>query len=163
MYIFTYGSLMNKTQVEFMQVAYTERLKGTLHDYRFCLNKKKQNGYAAANIMNDEGNYVEGILYLLTEDKDIDKIRLREGVDIEHYREILLPIELADGNQVEAYVYVANPWHREEGLYVEQEYLEHILIGADLLSDDYVRRLETFKDRVHPVGIEGNYTSKERL
>ncbi|MDH7577868.1 MAG: gamma-glutamylcyclotransferase [Bacillota bacterium] len=105
-------------------------------------NKASRNipGTGFANIVPCLGSVVKGILYAVTEE-ELGKLDRYEGVPL-HYRRHRVNIEQRDiGQVVSAVTYVANPERVRNGMKPTREYLNHLLAGADCLSEEHVRRL----------------------
>lgn len=82
---------------------------------------------------------MEGILYEI-QDPDIKKLDRCEGYP-NHYDRIRARVKLDDGKEVEAITYIARPDKVREGLKPSKEYLDHLLKGCDLLSEEYCEML----------------------
>lgn len=145
MYYFAYGSNMNPERMKERKVNFLERKKAILRGWKLVFNKvsskNPEEGYA--NIVKDENSIVEGILYLI-EDDSIKKLDGYEGYP-EHYDRKELEVELEDGSKVKAWVYIAQQDKVREGLKPSREYLEHLLKGCDLLSEEYCEKLKNVK------------------
>ena len=88
-------------------------------------------------------NEVEGILYEISE-KDIKELDKHEGYP-SHYNKITVRVNLKDGKEVEAVTYVAQPDKVRDGLKPCREYLNHLLKGCDLLSEEYCEKLRKWE------------------
>lgn len=63
-----------------------------------------------------------------------------------HYKHSQVSVGRRDtGGVVAAVIYVANPDKVRNGLKPTREYLNHFLVGADYLSEEYVRCLRTME------------------
>lgn len=119
-----------------------EALPGGLPGYRLCFNKRAMNrapGRAYANIQHARDGLVEGVLYRLQDDREIAKLDHFEGTPVYYSRECL-PVVTSQGVQP-AWVYIANPAFREEGLLPSADYLAHLLAGREWLSQAYYSAL----------------------
>ena len=135
---FAYGSNMNPARMQARGLNVLEALPGRLPGYQLCFNKRAMDrapGRAYANIQHARDGVVEGVLYRLQGAGEIAKLDHFEGTPIYYSRECL-PILAAQGTQP-AWVYIANPAFREEGLLPSEDYLAHLLAGRELLSDAY--------------------------
>lgn len=135
---FAYGSNMNALRMQARGLNVVEALSGGLPGYRLCFNKRAMDravGRAYANIQHARDGLVEGVLYRLQDAGEIAKLDHFEGTPIYYSRECL-PIVTAHGVQP-AWVYIANPAFRENGLLPTVDYLAHLLAGRELLSEDY--------------------------
>ena len=138
---FAYGSNMDPEQMIGRGVEFTSREWALLKGWRLEFNKEVSScpnaGYA--NIVKDEDGVVEGILYEITE-KGLGLLDCKEGYP-DHYGQIQVGVVLGNGEEVEAITYVAQlDWVRE-GLKPTRDYMQHLLAGCDLLSDEYCDKL----------------------
>ncbi len=142
---FAYGSNMSHARMLQREVQYTQRLGGTLHGYRLVFNKVSRTypGTAVANVTPDPAAHVEGVLYA-TNAAGLARLDECEGVANRHYERIELPIVSSDGTPRRAWVYIAYPARTHAGaqLPVLAQYLTYLLDGHDLLSPEYVARLQ---------------------
>ncbi|MFZ6046463.1 gamma-glutamylcyclotransferase family protein [Pseudomonas sp. CR3202] len=136
-FYFAYGSNMNPARMRSRGLAFSEALAGRLEGYALCFDKRAHDrpGRSYANIRHQQGGVVEGVLYRLTHEDEIWKMDPFEGTPIFYSRE-RMPIITAHGVQP-AWVYVANPAMREDGLWPTRSYLEHLLAGRDYLTPAY--------------------------
>ena len=142
---FAYGSNMNPERMIERGVSFTSRERAVLEGWRLKFNKvssiNAREGYA--NIERDDNSVVEGILYTI-EDKDIEKLDTFEGYP-KHYNRVVLKVKKDNGEEVEALVYIANPDKVKDGLKPSKEYLNHLLRGCDLLSENYCNMLRNWE------------------
>ena len=145
-YYFAYGSNMNPERMRKRNVEFFERKKATLRGWKLVFNKvasrNPKEGYA--NIVKDENSVVEGILYLISEE-GLSNLDFYENYPYDYNRK-KFEVESEDGTKVKAWVYIAQPDKVREGLKPSREYLEHLLKGCDLLSEEYcemLRKIET--------------------
>lgn len=142
---FAYGSNMNPERMIERGVSFTSRERAVLKGWRLKFNKvssiNAREGYA--NIERDDNSVVEGILYTI-EDKDIEKLDTFEGYP-KHYNRVVLKVKKDNGEEVEALVYIANPDKVKDGLKPSKEYLNHLLRGCDLLSENYCNMLRNWE------------------
>jgi gamma-glutamylcyclotransferase (GGCT)/AIG2-like uncharacterized protein YtfP len=113
-------------------------MAGRLHGYALCFDKRAVDltaGRAYANIRHQRDGVVEGVLYRLRDLDEIRKMDRFEGTSVFYSRE-RMPIAAAHGTQP-AWVYIANPAFREQGLQPTRAYLEHLLAGREFLSEAY--------------------------
>ena len=80
---------------------------------------------------------VEGVLYRLADEHELLKLDVYEGTPIFYSRE-RMPIDTQHG-PIGAWLYIANPVWRNEGLAPSRAYLEHLLAGRHYLSDSVYR------------------------
>lgn len=140
-FYFGYGSNMNNERVIKRQMPFTESLAGQLHNYRLVFNKRsvKYPGAASANVQPHDGGIVEGVLYRLESEQNIEMMDPYEGYPV-RYSRYLLPVATANG-VVDAWVYIANPDYIQEGLKPARWYLNHLLAGEAYLSPGYFQQL----------------------
>lgn len=123
-------------------IKFLGRERAVLEGWRLGFNKvasrNSREGYA--NIEKDEKGIVEGVLYEIR-DPDLRKLDRDEGYP-NHYGRIKVRVKLDDKQDVEAITYVAQPDRVRSGLKPSREYLDHLLKGCDLLSEEYCKMLE---------------------
>lgn len=114
----------------------------TLHDFRLCFNKRAhgKQGVAYANIEIARGDRVFGVAYELQGESELFKLDHFEGTPVRYSRERF--VLDCSGAALPAWVYVANPAWRSEGLKPEANYLQHLVAGAAFLPQDYRQRIE---------------------
>jgi cation transport regulator ChaC len=138
---FAYGSNMDPDRMRVRGVNFLKREHAILEGWRLEFNKvssrNSKEGYA--NIVRDENGIVEGVLYDIA-DSDLKILDRYEGYP-SHYERIKVVVRMDDGEMVEAITYVAKPDKVREGLKPSKEYLNHLLKGCDLLSEEYCRKL----------------------
>ncbi|MGL4315606.1 MAG: gamma-glutamylcyclotransferase family protein [Pseudomonas sp.] len=136
-YYFAYGSNMNPARMQARGLRVEEAMAGQLPGFALCFNKRAHDhpGRAYANIRHQAGAVVEGVLYRLAAESEILKMDPFEGTPVYYSRE-RMPVQTAQG-PVPAWIYVANPAWREDGLAPSRTYLAHLLAGRDYLSADY--------------------------
>ena len=100
MNIFTYGSLMFDAVWARVIGADYAKIKAGVYGYR----RRALKGYTyPALIPGYEDDFVEGVVYLKVNRKDVKTLDRFEG---ETYQRIVLPCSLANGNTIEAGVYL---------------------------------------------------------
>ncbi|MET1076443.1 MAG: gamma-glutamylcyclotransferase family protein [Pseudomonas sp.] len=134
---FAYGSNMNPARMASRGLLFDLMLPGRLDGFALCFNKRAVDrpGHAYANIRQQPGAVVEGVLYRLHRLDEIEKMDPFEGTPIYYSRE-RLTVQTAQGPQP-AWVYIANPALWQEGLMPSREYLDHLLAGKAHLSAAY--------------------------
>ena len=140
-YYFAYGSNMNPARMRSRGLLFDEALAGQLRGFALCFNKRAHDrpGRSYANIRYQRDGVVEGVLYRLSHADEIRKMDPFEGTPVFYSRE-RMPVLTAQG-VIAAWVYVANPAMREEGLWPTRAYLEHLLAGREFLSEPYWQAL----------------------
>ena len=114
------------------------RIAVTLQDYLLAFNKQSADG-GKANIKVSSGDEVEGILYFVKED-DLLTMDTYEGVAEQQYKRLDIEVIDLSGRHIPAVAYVALNTGPETRPTVE--YLNYLLEGEHLLSQEYVSRLE---------------------
>ncbi|MFI8482678.1 gamma-glutamylcyclotransferase family protein [Pseudomonas sp. NPDC078700] len=134
---FAYGSNMNPARMQARGLHVLEARAGQLSGFALRFNKRAATvmGQAFANIVYQPGSVVEGILYRLADAGEIDKLDPFEGTPVLYSRERMHITTAQD--DIAAWVYIANPAFREEGLLPSREYLGHLLQGREFLSEAY--------------------------
>lgn len=140
-YYFAYGSNMNPARMRSRGLQFDEALAGQLRGFALCFNKRAHDRpeRSYANIRYQRDGVVEGVLYRLSHADEIRKMDPFEGTPVFYSRE-RMPVLTARG-VIAAWVYVANPAMREEGLWPTRAYLEHLLAGREFLSESYWQAL----------------------
>ena len=140
-FYFAYGSNMNGARVEKRQMGFQDILAGQLAGFRLAFNKRslKYPGAGSANVMAAVGKKTEGVMYRLTEPRQIEMMDPFEGYP-KHYDRQVLSIETQSGG-LWAWVYIANPTYTAEGLQPARWYLNHLLAGREFLSGAYFDEL----------------------
>jgi len=127
------------------RINFSKREHAILEGWRLEFNKvaslNPKEGYAT--IVKDEEKVVEGILYII-QDVDIKKLDRYEGYP-NHYDRIKVRVKTDGGKEIEAITYVAKPDKVREGLRPSKEYLNHLLKGCDLLSQEYCENLKKWE------------------
>ena len=153
-YYFAYGSNMDPRRMIKREITFGNRVLGMLAGYRLVFDKLRHGkgrgkGTAAANIIEDSSSDVYGAIYTCPEDllSTLDKF---EGVSSNQYYRKVLQVELTDSSLVKAYVYIANPEVCKDGLKIYPAYLEHLLVGKDILPRSYYDFLCSFEKDLLP-------------
>lgn len=136
-YYFAYGSNMNPARMQARGLQVDAAMAGHLPGFALCFNKRAHDhpGRAYANIRHQAGAMVEGVLYRLAAAAEILKLDPFEGTPVYYSRE-RMPVHTAQG-LIPAWVYVANPAWRADGLAPSRAYLAHLLAGREHLSPSY--------------------------
>lgn len=140
-FYFAYGSNMDEARVRERGMPFTTRAAGSLKDYELRFNKiaKQIPGAGHANVVQAPGSWVEGVLYELSDGKDIERMDPFEGYPVRYDRR-LVTVQTDEGGRT-AWVYEANSEFLAEGLRPTADYLAHLLAGQDCLSPAYWGRL----------------------
>ena len=142
---FAYGSNMDPDRMRERGTNFLKREQATLEGWRLEFNKvssrNPKEGYA--NIVKDKNGVVEGILYEIN-NSDLKMLDIYEGYP-NHYERIKVTVRMDNGERVEAATYIARPDKVKDGLKPSREYLNHLLKGCDLLSEEYCRKLRRWE------------------
>lgn len=141
---FAYGSNCNPAVMKRKEVEYSSRARASLDGYRLRFNKKATRpglpeGVGFANVSEDPGGRVEGILYDIT-DEHLERLDVSERYP-DHYVRIDVTVQTADGSRP-CFTYQAHPDKVARGLRPSRNYLNHILAGGDFLSRQYYDALD---------------------
>ena len=137
MYYFAYGSNLNIKRMDERGVKYIQVIPAKLENYELRFNKVSKKQSAVANVVPKLGSIVEGVLYNVSTLEQMDGF---EGYP-KHYNRIILKI-----NNVDAWVYIAQPEFTQEGLKPKQEYLNHLLEGKNYMSEEYFQKLKNINE-----------------
>jgi len=138
LHYFAYGSNMSARRIRHRLGWSPSRIAVTLQDYLLAFNKQSADG-GKANIKVSSGDEVEGILYFVKED-DLLTMDTYEGVAEQQYKRLDIEVIDLSGRHIPAVAYVAlntGPESRPTA-----EYLNYLLEGEHLLSQEYASRLE---------------------
>ena len=142
MYYFAYGSNMSVQRMNERGVVFTRRIPAVLYGYRLEFNKlaskNPKEGYA--NIIPDQSKKVEGALYEIS-DNSLERLDNYEGYPT-HYERVKIRVQLNDRQEVEAVAYIAQSTYVQTGLKPSRKYLNYLLAGEDVLSDEYYNWLK---------------------
>ena len=124
---FAYGSNMNLNQMAFRcpeaEVVDTVRLDG--YRLAFCMNG---GGNGVATILPEEGSYVDGVLWQISE-RDEQNLNRYEGFPVLYGKEPVSVVD-QDGIRREAMAYTMNSPYKDVPALPSQAYLEGILNGC---------------------------------
>lgn len=139
---FAYGSNMDFKRLEERGIFFEFIGLGILENYELQFNKiaKNKTGIGYANVVNNEGSKVEGLLFSIDNIHILDRY---EGFP-EHYLKENLSIYNLN-KRVEAIVYVAASDKIDLHLMPEKAYLNHLLAAKEYLSKEYFDFLESTK------------------
>lgn len=138
-YYFAYGSNMNKTQMKKRCPNARGLGKAILKGYKFIINTR-----GVATVIESKDDYVEGVLYEVTDDC-LASLDCYEGVSSKLYERKELKVEY-ENKIINAYIYIATC--KEESKNSRENYIETILDGSKdfNLSDDYIKKyLDKYK------------------
>lgn len=151
---FAYGSNMNTERMIKRGIRFSERKRAVLKGWKLMFNKMASRpGEGYANIVEDEREMVEGILYEIP-CSDICKLDRYEGYP-DHYIRVNVTVKLENGRKAKAVTYIANQDKVRDGLKPSKEYLRHLLKGSDLLSREYREMLRKIEDEAFEDPLDG--------
>jgi len=142
-YYFAYGSNMDQHRMLARGVKFLKAEKAVLKKYKIVFNKEAQGkkGIGYTNIVSDNNNVVEGVLYTVVD--GMLNLNECEGYPT-HYdkKEIRVFKGKKFDREVVALTYTAIK--EKEGLKPEKRYLYHLIEGAKQhdLSQTYIKMLE---------------------
>jgi gamma-glutamylcyclotransferase len=140
---FAYGSNLSKGRKEERTGLIRCSLRARLKDYRLAFNKKATKGSVYANIVSKAESEVWGVIYLCDPEAMAELDRL-EGVMGGHYERVLIAVELDNGTQQSAEVYVAGSKFIGSDEKPSDDYLHYILTGANEhgLPIEYIEKIQ---------------------
>ena len=141
-FYFAYGSNMDLARMADRDIVYDQASPGTLDGHALRFNKRSEllKGSAAANVIPARESQVEGVVYMLSDDRQIEKLDRFEGYP-RGYRREHLQVILKSGVSLLAWVYLANPAFIDDTLKPRASYLAHLLSARPFLSDNYYKQL----------------------
>lgn len=130
---FAYGSNIDINRMISRGVSPISVRLGILDNYKFIINKmsKMDPSIGYANIVPEDGSFVEGLIYEVCDD-DILKLDRFEGYPNHYYRKILS----IGGEAVIVYI-ASDKYVSISPLRTTQEYKNYILEGRKYFSDGY--------------------------
>lgn len=141
LYYFAYGSNISENRMKNERsVNFKSRKFAVLENYKMLFNKVSKNnvylGYA--NIIESVGDIVQGALYEIN-DVDIKIIDKFEGFP-KHYNRIIVDV-ICEDKRIDAITYVANSNMIRQNIKPDKKYLNYILEGKDLFTNDYYEKI----------------------
>lgn len=117
-------------------------IPGVLANFRLKFNKRSRKDPNAghANVEPDFSSRVEGVLYLLRDDREIAKMDRFENAPTDYRRELVFIV--GKGQMVLAWTYIANDMVVDNTLLPPAWYIGHLLAGSEFLSDAYVQSIQ---------------------
>lgn len=136
---FAYGSNMDMNRLSGRGILPITRHKGVLKGWKLKFNKKASKGdWSFANIEPSEEDVVEGLVFNINR-SDLKLLDKFEGAPRHYRREILIVKTYLE--DVKCITYIAQPEHVVEGLLPTKEYMEFLINGAKMLSEEYQEKL----------------------
>ena len=143
-YYFAFGSNISEHRmITERKINFSSRKFAVLENYKLVFNKmsKKNNNLGFANVVESDGDFVEGALYELSlnDIKIIDRFEGALTKPCHYYRKIVDVI--CDGKKIQAITYIANPLMIRENIKPNKNYLNYILEGKDIFTINYYEKL----------------------
>ena len=134
---FAYGSNMNPERVRARGLEWTQIGGATLPGFELVFDKYAgHDGAGHANVRSARAGQVHGVLYLLTDAAQIQRMDPFENAPINYCREVFT-VQTTTGARAPAWVYIANAALLRPRLLPTAEYMAHLLAGAPWLPRDY--------------------------
>ena len=136
MLYFAYADNMDEDTLSARGVKFEEVCTGKVRNLRLVFHKPAEDGAGRADLMDDRGSVVEGVVYDVPE-SSLDSLDVYEGVDKGHYRRQVVTVQTSRG-ELECIAYRAAKFRT--GLKPRRDYLQAVIRGAEAhrLSPDYV-------------------------
>ena len=128
---------MDLEQVRARGLEFVSASSGRLLNFALKFNKVNTlvTGGGHANIEIEDDALVEGVLFLLKDERAIEIMDPFEGVPL-RYRRISVLVQ-CEGGPHNAWTYIAQPQFVSERLQPTRTYLQRLLNGRPFLSQDY--------------------------
>lgn len=136
-FYFAYGSNMNQKRMQGRDLQTLTVTGGRIAGFGLRFNKRSRRdaNLGCANMVYAPHESIQGLLYQLQSDAEIQKLDGPEGTPYRYSRE-LFQVQTKNATQW-AWVYVANPGVLDNQLKPADWYIEHLLEGRDFLTEDY--------------------------
>lgn len=135
MLYFAYGANLDPETLADRGVLFSRVCTGRVKNARLVFHKPGDDGTGKADMQDDHGSYVEGVVYDVAETA-LANLDVYEGVDRGHYRRMTATVQTSRG-ELECVAYRAAKF--KSGLKPSRSYLAAILRGAEYheLSQEY--------------------------
>lgn len=146
---FAYGSCMSEASFSETVKSFSRIGMAELKGYRVGFTKYSSKwGGGVADLLSVPGETMEGVLYLIPE-AEAESLDVREGANLNPpmYRRVGVTITV-DGMQLPAFTYEVVAKSEQE-ISPSDDYMNTILDGTDILSEDYVERLKKYMALLH--------------
>jgi len=136
MFYFAYAENMDEITLAERGVDFTRVCTGKVRHLRLSFQKPGEDGTGKADLKDDKGGAVEGVVYDVPEES-LANLDVYEGVDKGHYRRQAVTVQTSRG-ELECILYRAAKF--KEGLKPSPDYLRRIIRGAEThrLSPEYI-------------------------
>ena len=134
---FAYGSNMNQARMQGREIQWLSVCAGWIDGFGLRFNKRSAQdaNLGCANLIYAPNEQIQGLLYKLQSESEIDKLDFFEATPYRYSRE-LFQVQTADGVQ-SAWVYIANPSVIDNKLMPATWYVEHLLAGREFITEQY--------------------------
>lgn len=141
MYYFAYADSMDIDTLGARNITFEKVCTGRVRDFRLAFHKPAADGTGRADLADDRGNVVEGVVWDVPE-ASLDNLDLYEGVEKGHYRRVPITVQTSRG-ELDCVTYRAAKFRN--GLKPSRKYLETIVHGAEAhrLSAEYLTFLRS--------------------
>ncbi|MCY3885678.1 MAG: gamma-glutamylcyclotransferase [Gammaproteobacteria bacterium] len=139
---FAFGSNMNVARVTERALNCGPATGARLDGFALRFNKRSRNTPVSgrANIFQETGSKVFGVLYQLEKPAEIVKMDRFEHAPVD-YRRIVVEV-IVDNQAIACWTYIANDRVVDNSLMPQESYLRHLLAGREFLPKEYVKKLE---------------------
>lgn len=140
---FAYGSNMNVARATKRRLRYNQILRGKLDGFALKFNKRSRHVPVSgrANIVQQLGSTVFGVIYSLEHPADIVRMDQFEHAPVD-YRRLIVEAK-TDDIPVPCWTYFANHHVIDNSLLPERSYVHHLLAGREYLPKEYVFEIES--------------------
>lgn len=141
MLYFAYAENMDIETLGSRKVDFEKVTTGKVRHFRLTFHKPCEDGTGKADLQDDRGNFVEGVVWEVPE-ASLDNLDVYEEVDKGHYRRQAIVVQTSRG-ELDCVTYRAAKYR--SGLKPKREYLERIIRGAEMhhLSPEYLTFLRS--------------------
>lgn len=141
MLYFAYAENMDIDTLGTRGVEFSKVATGKARHFRLTFQKPCADGTGKADLVDDRGNAVEGVVWEIP-DASLDNLDVHEEVDKGHYRRQALVVQTSKG-ELDCVTYRASKFRT--GLKPGREYLDAIIRGAEThaLSPGYISFLRS--------------------
>lgn len=141
MLYFAYAENMDIDTLGSRGVEFSKVATGKVRDFRLSFQKPSADGTGKADLADDRGNVVEGVVWEIP-DPSLDNLDVYEEVDKGHYRRQEIVVQTSKG-ELDCVTYRAAKFR--SGLKPDPDYLATIIRGAEIhdLSPEYITFLKS--------------------
>lgn len=141
MLYFAYAENMDIETLGRRDVTFEKVCTGRVRNFRLSFHKPGADGTGRADLVDDRGNVVEGVIWEVPE-TSLANLDVFEGVEKGHYRRVPITVQTSRG-ELDCITYRAAKFRT--GLKPSREYLEAVIRGAEThrLSPEYLTFLRS--------------------